>query len=189
MVKEKRTARGIGRPLVIIFIILIIAVASFGAYIQWGGSGLQQWAGSLPVVSSLVGDNESAGTEQQTEKVIEYKARVKEQRKKIANLEQSVNGKEQQVERLEDQVTALQQRLAQQNGEKSTETVEKKGNVAKVYAEMPPQNAADILNQLENNEAIHILSQLKPEVAALIMAKMDKEKAAKLTVLWTGNSQ
>ncbi|HEU5140972.1 MAG TPA: hypothetical protein VFT51_13435 [Bacillales bacterium] len=189
MAIEKRTSRGITRPLVIFFIILIIGIASFGAYIKWGGSGIQQWAGNLPVVSSFIEDKEVTGTKQKTDELEQFKTRINEQADKINNLEQSLNGKEQQVDRLNDQIEALQQRLTQQQKETSDSNTEENQNVAKIYAEMAPNSAAEIMNQLENNEAIGILSQLKPETAALIIAKMDKEKAAKLTVLWTGNGE
>ncbi|HEX6922455.1 MAG TPA: hypothetical protein VF149_01425 [Bacillales bacterium] len=188
MAAEKKTSRKFGRPLVIIFIMLVVAIALFGAYMKWGGSGFDHWAADLPVVSSFVNDDKTK-TGQRTEEIKQFEAKVQNQKQKIANLNQSLNGKEDQISRLQDQLSALQQRMKQQDKEESQQSDVQNQDVASVYGEMAPGSAAGILDKLDEDQAIDILSQLKPETAALIMGKMDKEKAANLTTLWAKGDQ
>ena len=64
-----------------------------------------------------------------------------------------------------------------------TEKKKKTANVTDVYAEMPPKEAANILNELSPMEVVTIIRDIDAEQQAAIIAKMDPKKAAALTQL------
>jgi len=64
-----------------------------------------------------------------------------------------------------------------------TDKKKKAANVTDVYAEMPPKEAANILNELSPTEVVPIIQDIDAEQQAAIMAKMDPKKAAALTQL------
>lgn len=57
--------------------------------------------------------------------------------------------------------------------------------IAKVYAEMAPEEAVKVLKQLDDATALAIVSHLKADKAAKILEAMGPERSVKLTQMWS----
>ncbi|HET7579065.1 MAG TPA: hypothetical protein VFK33_07280 [Bacillales bacterium] len=189
MAGKTETARRPGLWFLILFVIIILAVALFGAYARWINPDVMKWGADIPVLSTFYVE----GT--QSEKVPSartklLKSRLQEEQKKISDLQRSMNSKEDRITQLKDQIAVLQKNATEQSKkkrrQKSTSSYE---NVAEVYSNMDPGSAAAILSQLKNQETIQILTQLDPDITALILSKMKPDRAAKLTTLLAEKKQ
>ena len=69
------------------------------------------------------------------------------------------------------------------------EKAEKKriSKLARLYNEMKPEEAADIMNNLEDSVAISILQKMDEGQASAVLAKFDPDKAARITkIMYAG---
>ncbi len=69
------------------------------------------------------------------------------------------------------------------------EQAEKKriSKLARLYNEMKPEEAADIMNNLEDSVAISILQKMDEGQASAVLAKFDPDKAARITkIMYAG---
>lgn len=69
------------------------------------------------------------------------------------------------------------------------EKAEKKriSKLARLYNEMKPEEAADIMNNLEDSVAISILQKMDEGQASAVMARFDPDKAARITkIMYAG---
>ena len=74
---------------------------------------------------------------------------------------------------------------------KAKEAAERKrvSKLARLYNEMKPQEAADIINDLDDDITIAILQRMDEGQSAKVLAKLDPEKSARLTkIMYTGAS-
>ncbi|HET7615342.1 MAG TPA: hypothetical protein VFK27_00200, partial [Bacillales bacterium] len=159
MASEAGNSRNIIKPFMIAFIVLLLAAVSAAIYFTWNGTAGMDWAKNLPVISYFV-DGEKTPDGEAPNPATEK--REKKEQQKIAQLQRSLNQKDDEINQLKSQVAALKNDLKDQGNEPAAN---KQGNsfetVAKVYAEMAPENAASIMNRLKNDQAVQILSRLK----------------------------
>lgn len=78
---------------------------------------------------------------------------------------------------------ALAQAAASRSADEAGKNIQDKEikELLRVYSEMSPRNAAQIMETLNENLAVALLSRMPQDQAALILAKVDPAKAALLT--------
>lgn len=119
---------------------------------------------------------------------IEILQRLAQSRDKLQKWEQDLSIKENVLKITEERIdTKLQQlRLLKAEVEKSLtayrkQEEEKTKSLVKIYENMKPKNAADILQKMDVNELVPIIDKMKEKNAAEIMAKMDPAVAKEIT--------
>lgn len=121
-------------------------------------------------------------------KISQEEQRLVQFREELKKKEKELIKKQQQKE--ETNVTAEKKVAA---GEK-TEAVSQKENLAQIerladiYRNMPPDQAADIVKEIDDDLVIAIFSQMKERNVARIMGEMEPQKAAELTKKMSGMS-
>lgn len=123
----------------------------------------------------------AAGIETLLEQLRQRSAELERREGAIAARERSLADLDAQVARRLDELegvrTAIEERLAawkQESGDQVT-------RLAKVYAEMPPGEAAPLLEALEPDLASDILRRLKNKQAAAVLTLMSKKHALRLS--------
>lgn len=119
---------------------------------------------------------------------IEILQRLSQSRDKLQKWEQDLSVKENVLKITEERIdTKLKQlRLLKAEVEKSLEAYrkqeeEKTKSLVKIYENMKPKNAADILQKMDVNELVPIIDKMKEKNSAEIMAKMDANVAKEIT--------
>lgn len=88
------------------------------------------------------------------------------------------------VSKMQDENKQLQQQLQKQQSAQNKQAQVKTGNVkqmAKIYENMDPQNAATILTSISSEMAVSIINSMKGRQAARVLSAMDPNKAAELS--------
>ncbi|AFS70833.1 MULTISPECIES: MotE family protein [Exiguobacterium] len=141
---------------------------------------------SLPFSSEEVADQQVTSTKNADveQRLKLANAEIKKLRTKTTDQADIIQAKEQEVVRLIAERDRLKKTPATPAvAADETTTKKKTANVTDVYAEMPPKDAANILNELSPTEVVPIIQKIEAEQQAAIMAKMDPKKAAALTQL------
>ncbi len=79
------------------------------------------------------------------------------------------------------QVAATQQKMAQERQAEQAIVMKRIGNLAKLYAQMDPQKAANAMAQINNNVVANILQKMDASASAQIMDAFPPAKAAAVT--------
>jgi hypothetical protein len=69
---------------------------------------------------------------------------------------------------------------------RSAEQQKNDAALAKIYAEMKPEDAARILRQLDDATAMAIVSHLKADKAARLLEAFGPERSVRITSMWAG---
>ena len=145
----------------------------------------------IPVIEKLIDDEQfnnndilsiNNSKEQFLETIDTLKKTITDKDSVIAETEKKVTLKDEEINLLKQQIEDLEAKLeAKKSLEQSRQ--ERMAELAKIYANMNPQNAANIISNLSYEEAILILEQMNVDSKSSILEKMDQEKAAELTKL------
>ena len=185
MVKEKKQRRhpillfvfAVVIPLIIV-IALTIAVLSFAGVdaIGW----MKDKGGTMPVVSSLITSIEEEESEKKLARANETIAMQKEElddlTREITSLEDIIDQQEIDIKRLENR-TIDEEENEENEGENNDEVKQASSS----FRKMEPENAAQIIQNLDKNTAVSILSNLSGDVRGKILAEMESKNAAELT--------
>lgn len=100
----------------------------------------------------------------------------------LTQAEEDALDKDEEIARLNAQVKELEAKLNEKNtSDKARE--DEIAELAKVYSNMNPKNAANIISNLSTEEAALILSQMTVDSKSKILEKMDPKSAANILIL------
>lgn len=100
----------------------------------------------------------------------------------LTRAEDDALDKDEEIARLNAQVKELEAKLNEKNtSDKARE--DEIAELAKVYSNMNPKNAANIISNLSTEEAVLILSQMTVDSKSKILEKMDPKSAANISIL------
>lgn len=136
----------------------------------------QQIGNSIPVVSSMIPAEEPNQQEQEAE----LKAELENKSAQISQLESNLTAKEKTIEDLNEKIAELTNQLSQKDDNKKDREKVLQG-LSSSFKEMEPNEAARIIENLEQNVAVSVLESLPDKERGLIFAQMNPEQAANLT--------
>ncbi|MBM0065155.1 MotE family protein [Alkalicoccobacillus gibsonii] len=191
MTKEDKRSSGLKTmllavvlPLIVVCLLVLFFVAPLFGFDVLGSS--KQWAQDVPVLSSLVSEEEVPSTETPNDLRAENSSLQVE-------LEQTKSQLEEATQRLEDTQEQLDQ--AQANAAEAEESTtiettdmtvaERNKQLAKTYEQMSAKAAAAILNELTVDEILTQLKDVKTETRSAILAKMEAPLAADVVRAWS----
>ncbi|MDE8563120.1 hypothetical protein PNH38_04375 [Anoxybacillus rupiensis] len=153
----------------------------------------KKYGADLPGISQLVGSKQPSSEQALKENMLEKQATLEEKTAQVKKLETEVKNKQSEIEALKKEIERLNAQLESQQQTDTSPTTEAKKltvqDVAQMYGEMSPKNAAAIIPKMSDQEALNILAILGSEKAAAILEKMSPEEAAKYTALLTKAAQ
>ncbi|MGN7310430.1 hypothetical protein ACTHQ4_04990 [Alkalicoccobacillus gibsonii] len=191
MTKEEKKSSGLKTmllavvlPLIVVCLLVLFFVAPLFGFDVIGSS--KQWAQDVPVLSSLVSEEEVPSTETPNDLRAENSSLQVE-------LEQTKSQLEEATQRLQDTQEQLDQAQANAaeveegtNIETTDMTVaERNKQLAKTYEQMSAKAAAAILNELTVDEILTQLKDVKTETRSAILAKMEAPLAADVVRAWS----
>lgn len=191
MTKEEKRSSGLKTmllavvlPLIVVCLLVLFFVAPLFGFDVIGSS--KQWAQDVPVLSSLVSEEEVPSTETPNDLRAENSSLQVE-------LEQTKSQLEEATQRLQDTQEQLDQ--AQANAAEAEESTtiettdmsvaERNKQLAKTYEQMSAKAAAAILNELTVDEILTQLKDVKIETRSAILAKMEAPLAADVVRAWS----
>jgi len=164
------------------FLIVIIIIGSLLLINNLGIISFRQWGENIIQSTPFV--KEYVRTAEEYEKVVEKNQKLQEENE---NLKEELNNKNEQISKLESKIAELgatnqglisQIEEIQQKEESEQANFEK---LLKIYENMNPESAANILNSLEREYALRILKGLSDKTAATILESMEVEKAVEFS--------
>ncbi|MEN2766447.1 MotE family protein [Ornithinibacillus xuwenensis] len=167
-----------------IVIPIIIAITLTVIVFAVAGVNVVDWAkntgNNIPVLSSIITTDEEA---RETQKEEDIQGRLDAKDAEIEQLTADNTNLESTIEQLEQEIVKLERDLnASSNVEDTTdETQETVKQISSSFSEMKSEQAALILQELEDDVAIAILSEMSNEDRGLIMESMTPDRAATLT--------
>ncbi|MBM7581381.1 flagellar motility protein MotE (MotC chaperone) [Caldicoprobacter guelmensis] len=164
--------------------LVLFVITAIGLLFFFNVGGIRDVVVRLAFHSKAVSNQQSEGNlklQQQLKAIEEEKSRLKDFENQLNALKSELEGKQQELEQREiklqqkeKEIEELQQRLSSQ--------FENIRDIAKVYENMEPEQAASILSQMEDSSlVIQILRNLSKEKSGEILGAMDSKKAAELT--------
>jgi len=139
-------------------------------------------ASSVPVLSSFIPENDELTIEENTEEKQEI---IEEKDADIERLQGEIRDLESTIDRLNQDILRLENRNEPTNGqeneeEQASDTI---SSVSGSFKDMDQEQAALILQNLDEGTAISILNDVSNKVRGEILEAMDPEIAADLTQL------
>ncbi|QQK76376.1 hypothetical protein HUG15_12945 [Salicibibacter cibarius] len=119
----------------------------------------------------------------------EQEPSLAESDEEVANLEEQLQEAEDTIEELEDEIEQMEEDEA--FAEASTEELDEADGpealtrIARVYENMRPGQAAEIMEELTNDEILLHMSEMNDDSRSAILENMDPERAAEITALLT----
>ncbi|MFA1820673.1 MotE family protein [Virgibacillus oceani] len=165
----------VGIVISILFIILNVA-----------GVDVSGWAkdrvSSVPVLSKLVSEEETMTVEEDAQQT---QARVAEKDAEIDQLQEEIRGLETTIENLNQDIVRLENRNEQNNESTNEEeqASDPMSSMSGTFKDMDHEQAALILQNMDEETAISILNEVSNKVRGQILEAMDPEIAADLTQL------
>lgn len=144
----------------------------------------QQIGSNIPVISSVIPKDEASLEEQQ----LELKAELENKTALVNQLEGDIASKEKTIENLNSKIAELTTQLSEKDDQKKNreEVLQK---LSTSFKEMEPDEAARIMENLDQNVAISVLEKLPDKERGLIFAEMNPEQAANLTSAFVNSSE
>ncbi len=144
----------------------------------------------VPVVEKFIDDSQlnnnnglSINNNEQLQKtIIDLKNTITDNNTILKEEGIKISAKNEEIGKLNDQIKELQAKLNEKATSEQTREQEIT-NLAKLYSNMNPQNAANIISNLTTNEAILVLGKMNIDSKSKILEKMDQKKAANLSFL------
>lgn len=144
----------------------------------------------IPVIEKLIDEENinsnselpSLNKEQLQLKIEELSVTLNEKNQTLSLVEKEVFTKDEEINQLKEQVKILEEQLKKKIVSDQNREAEI-ADLAKIYANMNPKNAANIISNLTSTEAVMIFAQMSVEAKSKILEKMDPVKAADLSIL------
>jgi flagellar motility protein MotE (MotC chaperone) len=115
----------------------------------------------------------------------ELKKREEELRLKEVRLEALEDKVRKDLEKVEKSISESKEQMGLQN-EKSKKNVEA---LIKVYSSMKPEEAANLVEAIDENLALKIVSGMKSKIAGQVLSKLDVQVAKRISEKLAGNSK
>lgn len=136
-------------------------------------------ASQLPIVSAWISeDNDDDGEETSP---------LAEKDEEIANLAQQLQRAEDTIEELEAEIEQIEddEAYAEASAQEleEAEAPEALTRIARVYENMKPRQAAEIMEELTNEAILLHMSEMNDDGRSVILENMDPERAAEITTL------
>jgi len=145
----------------------------------------------IPVIEKLIDDEQliedghisKDPSKEEMQLALEgYKNELDEKDILLAKAEEDSLAKDNEIAMLNARIDELEVKL----NEKNTSAVKQEDEIAelaKVYSNMSPKNAANIISNLSIEEAVLIMNQMNVDSKSKILEKMDPETAATISIL------
>lgn len=104
---------------------------------------------------------------------------IEEERLRI--LKEDLAKKTEELKKLKEEIDAKIKHQEELKAELTKTQEERYQRLAKIYEQMPPEEAATRLEKLDNETAVNLILAIKPRQAAKILANVSPEKAATLS--------
>ena len=164
-------------PLMVVSVIAVFVLSLVGVDVTgW----MKEKGSNIPVVSSLVTTDEEKDLQRQLEQANET---IESQAEEIEALNQEIEHLEGIIEDLELEMERIENRNESEESllEDSDLTDEEEiKRVASSFRKMDPEDAAQIIQNLDQTNAIAILSNLSGDVRGDILAEMEPRQAAEI---------
>lgn len=164
-------------PLMVVSVIAVFVLSLVGVDVTgW----MKEKGSNIPVVSSLVTTDEEKDLQRQLEQANET---IESQAEEIEALNQEIEHLEGIIEDLELDMERIENRNESEESllEDSDLTDEEEmKRVASSFRKMDPEDAAQIIQNLDQTNAIAILSNLSGDVRGDILAEMEPRQAAEI---------
>ncbi|MEJ5227446.1 hypothetical protein [Thermodesulfovibrio sp.] len=121
----------------------------------------------------------AAGTIIGQQSTPEKSTSIEEDRMKI--LQQDLTKKTEELKKLKEEIEAKIKQQEELKAQLEKAQSENYQRLAKIYEQMPPEEAATRLEKLDDDTATTLLLAIKPRQAAKILANVNPEKAAVLS--------
>ncbi|SDI93907.1 MotE family protein [Natribacillus halophilus] len=185
--KSKRKENGLPMFLFLIVIPAAVLVVLGGVLLSLLGMNpmeqVRSAAGQLPVVSTWI-------TAEDDDEVGENEGSLMENDDEIMRLEQALQQAEETIEELEEEIEQMEEDEAfAQSGEdmaEEDEAPEELARIARVYENMNPRRAAEIMEELSDDVVLLHMSEMNDDSRSDILQNMDPERAADITTLLGG---
>lgn len=154
-------------------------------------TGLLKAFNKIPVIEKLIDDEQfiedgyistNPSKEEMQITLEELKKTLDEKNTMLTKAEEDALDKDEEIARLNAQIDELEAKLDEKNIS-DVEREEEIAELAKVYSNMNPKNAANIISNLSVEEAVLILSQMNVDSKSKILEKMDPKTAADISIL------
>lgn len=106
---------------------------------------------------------------------------IEEERLRI--LQEDLAKKTEELKKLKEEIDAKIKRQEELKAELTRAQEERYQKLAKIYEQMPPEEAATRIEKLDDETAVNLILAIKPRQAAKILANVNPEKAAILSKL------
>lgn len=145
--------------------------------------------GGLVIFCAWLGAPSGAGAqdvaarppERMLEEVRERRAQLERQERELAERERVIGALEARVEAHLDEIHEIRALVEKRIAEWEALEGDRVKRLAKVYAEMPPERAAPLLEALELDLATEVLSSMKAKDSAAVLAVMNRLRALRLS--------
>lgn len=144
----------------------------------------ENYANKIPGVSSIVSTSEEKDAQRETDQL---EATIEDNNAEIDQLESEINNKDATIDDLNQTIAKLESEV--ESALEVEESVDSEDNratdMAQSFQEMDEEEAAPIIENMEDTLAVSLLAQIKSEERGAILGVMDPEVAARLTSLMT----
>lgn len=191
MGKNKNQNKKKTNPILWLFFAVIIPIFIAGALtifvLNISGVDVLGWTKAkgekIPVISSLIKDEDSDAESKQDAKKQETEEEIKRLKEEIKELEEQNDNLKQDYLKLENEKNSMERLLDET--EEESEAVGKPNSspakdTANAFRKMKPKQAALIIQDLEASRANDILNELSNDVRGKILQEMDPDKARSL---------
>lgn len=120
-------------------------------------------------------EKEQARVKEEAQQIVQEKASLKKEWDRFFLAREKVKEREKNLKEQEARLAGLKKRKAEEAQEK------KIAELAEIYKEMSPDQAAQILLELDTKVVVGILRNFKPSHAARVLQAMPAEEAARIT--------
>ncbi|AXF55130.1 MotE family protein [Salicibibacter kimchii] len=135
-----------------------------------------QW----PLVSTWISEDEDDGAE--------HESFLTEKDEEIVHLEQQLQQAQDTIDELDEEIEQMEEdETFEASAEEldEAEAPEELTRIARVYENMRPGQAAEIMEELTNDEVLQHMAEMNDDSRSTILANMDPERAAEITSLLT----
>ncbi|MFV9509857.1 MotE family protein [Tepidibacillus sp. LV47] len=147
----------------------------------------------IPVIEKIIPDsqvnpqlngNNAPNQNAQWEQTIqELKTTIEQKNNQIKQLESNIKTKDTELAQLKQQLNDVTKQIETNTTLKQEQVW---ADLGKIYENMNPKNAANILSNLDEQEAANIINQMSVESKSSILEKMDPKKAASISTKLKG---
>ncbi|SFK26874.1 Flagellar motility protein MotE, a chaperone for MotC folding [Halobacillus dabanensis] len=165
-------------PFIFLFTLALIVLTLLGFNVF---EEAEKYASKIPGISQVTSSNEQESTKDEEARL---QAIIANKDAELEDLQGEVDQKQSEVKELEQEVIQLETELQDfVNGNENESMDEKSKELAQSFEGMDAEEAASIVENMDQSIAMQIMAQVASEERGEILGKMDPELAADLSVL------